>query len=136
MCGIAGFLSTAAGDGAEAVVRAMTRSIAHRGPDGDGIWLGRSGHVALGHRRLAVLDLSDGGRQPMQSADGRFTLVFNGEIYNHRELRQELRAAGCRFRSSSDTEVLVEAIARWGALSTCRRPIPSPPLTSCRCAPR
>src|SRR5262245_17540354 len=113
MCGIAGFLTdTPAGsrEHCAAVVGAMAASLAHRGPDDQGIWLDPAGHLALGHRRLAVVDLSTGGHQPMLSADGRFVLVFNGEIYNHGELREELAAAGRGFRSTSDTEVLVEAI--------------------------
>ena len=89
----------------------MTLSLAHRGPDGEGFL--STPEVSLGHRRLAIIDLP-GGRQPMTSADGRCTIIFNGEIYNFRELRRELEAAGAQFRTRSDTEVLVEAWARWG----------------------
>jgi asparagine synthase (glutamine-hydrolysing) len=89
----------------------MTLSLAHRGPDGDGFL--STPEISLGHRRLAVIDLA-GGRQPMTSADNRCTIVFNGEIYNFREIRRELESAGVAFRTRSDTEVLVEAWAHWG----------------------
>jgi asparagine synthase (glutamine-hydrolysing) len=123
MCGIAGFVSRGpwAQRSAPRVIAAMTGSIAHRGPDDQGVWLEAAGHVALGQRRLAIVDLSPGGHQPMVSADGRFVITFNGEIYNHGDLRAELAALGCAFRSASDTEVLLEAIARWGVASACGR---------------
>lgn len=89
----------------------MTSRLAHRGPDGDGFW--NEGPVALGHRRLAIIDLSDSGRQPMSDLDGRCWIVFNGEIYNFQELRRELEADGARFASQSDTEVILEAYKRW-----------------------
>lgn len=85
----------------------MTDSIAHRGPDGDGHWVCSDGRVGLGHRRLAIIDLSDAGRQPMSYADGRYQITFNGEIYNYLELRDELEKSGVAFRSDSDTEVLL-----------------------------
>ena len=127
MCGIAGFLEfsncRAAGRaGLEAAARAMADTIAHRGPDDSGVWADERWQVALGFRRLAIVDLSPGGRQPMESAGGRFVLVFNGEIYNHRELRSELAAVGVSFRGNSDTEVLLAAIEQWGlepALAQC-----------------
>lgn len=90
----------------------MTLSLAHRGPDGEGFF--STPEISFGHRRLAIIDLP-GGRQPMTSADGRCTIIFNGEIYNFRDLRRDLEAAGAQFRTRSDTEVLVEAWARWGA---------------------
>ncbi len=93
------------------VIRAMTRALAHRGPDGEGYYAADG--VRLGHRRLSVIDLETGS-QPMTSADGRYTIIFNGEIYNFRELRAELESHGSRFRTRSDTEVLLEAFARWG----------------------
>jgi asparagine synthase (glutamine-hydrolysing) len=89
----------------------MTRALAHRGPDGEGYYF--DWELAFGHRRLSVID-REGGRQPMTTPDGRFTLTFNGEIYNFRELRRELETTGSRFRTRSDTEVLLEACAAWG----------------------
>lgn len=110
MCGIAGLMSLRGrvADG-QAVVERMTAALSHRGPDDDGIFLENS--VALGHRRLAILDLSPSGHQPMVSADERFVLVFNGEIYNYRELRSRLNYP---FRSNCDSEVLLAAWQCWG----------------------
>ena len=96
----------------------MARVLAHRGPDGQGQWL--EGSVALGHRRLAIIDLSEAAAQPMSSHDQRYVVTYNGEIYNFRELRAELAARGCRFRSASDTEVLIEAFAHWGEAAIAR----------------
>lgn len=90
----------------------MTDAIAHRGPDGEGCWT--EGSVGLGHRRLAIIDLSPSGHQPMRSGDGRYSLTYNGELYNYRELRAELEGKGYRFTSTSDTEVLLYALAAWG----------------------
>ncbi len=114
MCGITGMLVRDGVDDTDRLeVDALTALMARRGPDDLGTW--DDGAVcALGFRRLALLDLSDAGHQPMATADGRHVLVFNGEIYNHRELRRELESHGCRFRSTSDTEVVLEALARWG----------------------
>jgi asparagine synthase (glutamine-hydrolysing) len=112
MCGIAGVINLK-GDGISPVqVRAMTDSLAHRGPDGEGHWIHEN--VGIGHRRLAIIDLSPLGHQPMVSADSRYVLTFNGMIYNHREIRAELEARGHRFRSSSDTEVVLNALIEWG----------------------
>lgn len=91
----------------------MTACLAHRGPDGTGTWLSPERDIGLGHTRLAIIDLA-GGRQPIQSADGRFVIVFNGELYNFRALRKELEVLGHRFRTSSDTEVMLEAYIQWG----------------------
>lgn len=88
--------------------------LAHRGPDDAGLWLGGDGRVALGHRRLAVIDLSPAGHQPMVSEDGRYAIVFNGEIYNFRALRSELQQQGFHFHSDSDTEVMLVAYRAWG----------------------
>ncbi len=92
----------------------MRDHMAARGPDGAGAWYGEADRIGLGHRRLAIIDLTDNGHQPMQSADGRCTVTFNGEIYNYRELRRDLEAAGCVFQSQSDTEVLLHLYARQG----------------------
>jgi asparagine synthase (glutamine-hydrolysing) len=112
MCGIAGLLDRGGAPAPPDVVERMTTTLAHRGPDGAGIWC--EGPVGLGHRRLAIIDLSPAAAQPMRSADGRFVITYNGEVYNFRELRSELEALGRRFRSSSDTEVVLEALAHWG----------------------
>ena len=114
MCGIAGILRLDGGPlppGAGRAVRAMTDRMACRGPDGEGFW--RQGPVALGHRRLSIIDLA-GGSQPMVSADGKLCVVHNGEIYNFRELRRELAARGVTFRTESDTELVLAAYAAWG----------------------
>ncbi len=112
MCGIAGILALDGAPPDGRLVHAMADSLVHRGPDGEGFF--EEGPIALGHRRLAILDLSAAGAQPMADASGRHVVTYNGEIYNFVELRAELEAAGARFRSRSDTEVLLEAYARWG----------------------
>ena len=117
MCGITGFLSQQPEHTDASLrhsVQRMTDALAHRGPDDDGVFVDPVHGLALGHRRLAILDLSPSGRQPMTSADGRFTIVFNGEIYNHQELRPRLQEAGVEFRGHSDTETLVNLIAVQG----------------------
>ena len=125
MCGIDGFLNSVACDEetARGTLARMTASLAHRGPDGQGIWVDPEAGIALGHRRLAIVDLSVHGRQPMASACGRYVMVFNGEIYNHRELRAELERAGRApaWRGHSDSEVLIAAIVAWGVDATLRR---------------
>jgi asparagine synthase (glutamine-hydrolysing) len=113
MCGIAGYIAPRRPVEAESVVRAMVQAMTRRGPDSGGVlsdWHG----VTLGHRRLAILDLSDAGHQPMVSDDGQVGLVFNGCIYNFRDLRAELEQAGHRFRSQCDTEVLLLGYREWG----------------------
>ena len=112
MCGIAGIVTLDGRPADPEAVRRMTRRLAHRGPDGEGVAV--FGPAAIGNRRLAILDLSDAGTQPMTDASGRYTITFNGEIYNYLELRTELESLGSRFRSASDTEVLLEGFARWG----------------------
>ena len=114
MCGIAGMVAREGETTAADQVRRMTDTIVHRGPDDEGFWRDPQGHLQLGFCRLAILDLTPAGHQPMVSRDGRSVIVFNGEIYNHLELRHELEQSGARFRSRSDTEVLLEALNRWG----------------------
>ena len=117
MCGIAGFLAEAPlGDKAAAILADMTDAIAHRGPDDAGQWIDAGRGIALGHRRLAIVDLSPAGHQPMTSANGRFILIFNGEIYNQHDLRTRLDREGVApaWRGHSDTEVLLAAIENWG----------------------
>ena len=93
---------------------AMNETLRHRGPDDGGVWVDAEAGAVLGQRRLAIIDLSPGGAQPMQSADRRYVITFNGEIYNYRAIRDELAAAGRVMRGESDTEVLLEACALWG----------------------
>jgi asparagine synthase (glutamine-hydrolysing) len=112
MCGIAGILDARPGQDYARALRAMTDAQAHRGPDGEGQW--RDDTAWLGHRRLAILDLTPTGHQPMTNEDQTLWLVFNGEIYNYRELAVELRAAGHAFRSTCDTEVILHAYEQWG----------------------
>ncbi len=117
MCGIDGMIDWHAATPAEtlrAIGEAMNETLRHRGPDDSGVWAEAAGGAMLGQRRLAIIDLSPGGAQPMLSADGRYVITFNGEIYNYRDIRQKLAAAGCAMRSDSDTEVLLEACAHWG----------------------
>ncbi|MCT8336981.1 asparagine synthase (glutamine-hydrolyzing) [Methanoculleus sp. Afa-1] len=112
MCGIAGQFALNGEDADPALVGAMAERLAHRGPDGEGTFF--SGPIGLAHRRLAIIDLSDEGRQPMGSEDGTLQIVFNGEIYNYPEIREELSAAGHRFASATDTEVILHAYEEWG----------------------
>ena len=114
MCGIAGFLGQPASGTPDASVRAMTDAIAHRGPDADGAWCDHDARVALGHRRLSIIDLSPLGAQPMHSASARYVTVFNGEAYNFAPIRAELGRSGYPFKGHSDTEVLLAAFDRWG----------------------
>ena len=116
MCGLAGYLTAADVDGP--LLRRMAGAIAHRGPDDEGHWRDGEAGVGLAHRRLAIVDLSPQGHQPMRSADGRWQIVFNGEIYNHRTMRRALEREGAApadgWRGASDTETLLQAIAAWG----------------------
>lgn len=122
MCGIAGLLSAGARPGAELerATVAMTDAIAHRGPDGSGVWTDGVAGIALGHRRLAVLDLTPTGAQPMASASGRYVVTFNGEIYNFAGLRRRIDETGSGpvWRGHSDTEILVAAFEQWGLQAT------------------
>jgi asparagine synthase (glutamine-hydrolysing) len=112
MCGIAGLINVDGAPVSPPVLQRMTDAIAHRGPDGEGHWI--EGNVGLGHRRLSIIDLSPSGHQPMISADHRFVLSYNGEVYNFRELRVELEARGYWFRSKTDSEIVLNALAEWG----------------------
>src|SRR4051812_9686800 len=106
MCGIAGVFGGPRID--TAIVERMIRAISHRGPDDEGLWVDAEAKIALGHRRLSILDLSPAGHQPMQSPAGRYVITLNGEIYNYGDLRERLIAEGCGvdWRGHSDTEVL------------------------------
>lgn len=118
MCGIAGFFSLDGRPASPAVLQSMTDAVAHRGPDGQAIFT--DGGVGLGHRRLAIIDLSSAASQPMTSVEGSHVIIYNGELYNFPELRIELEALGSRFQSRSDTEVILNAYARWGAAAVDR----------------
>jgi len=115
MCGIAGIVS----HDPEPKVAAMLETIEHRGRDDNGLWTAATNnagqHICLGHRRLSIIDTSAAGHQPMISADGRYYITYNGEIYNYRDLRQQLKAKGHNFKTECDTEVLLAAFAEWGA---------------------
>ena len=113
MCGIVGIISLGEAINPE-TLSAMRDSMRHRGPDDAGLWRSADGRIGLGHRRLAIIDLSPGGHQPMVDASGQLCITFNGEIYNYRELRRELEARGHAFRTASDTEVILEAYRAWG----------------------
>lgn len=110
MCGIFGLINKVGNADGDVVAR-MTKLVAHRGPDGQGVLV--RGNVGLGHRRLAVIDLSKEGAQPMRDATHPVWIVFNGEIYNYRELRSQLERGGYTFHSSTDTEVLLSAYLEW-----------------------
>src|SRR6476619_4605607 len=125
MCGFSGFASFREADRAElgATVRAMAGCLHHRGPDDSGEWVDSAAGVALGFRRLSIIDLSPAGHQPMFSASGRYVIVYNGEVYNYEEIRRELVEAGLApsFRGHSDTEVMLAAIEAWGLDAAVRR---------------
>ena len=124
MCGFTGFFSGVwLGDTASTRLKAMTDAIAHRGPDSEGQWLDADVAIALGHRRLSIVELSAAGAQPMQSASGRYVMAFNGEIYNHLDLRAELDRAGHApaWRGHSDTETLLAGFDAWGIRPTVER---------------
>ncbi len=124
MCGIAGFVNASRGDSGEsmhATALNMANALQHRGPDDSGTWVDPAAGVALGHRRLSVVDLSPLGHQPMRSASGRYVIAYNGEIYNFRSLRGELESHGHAFRSGSDTEVILAAMTQWGVHDALRR---------------
>ncbi len=113
MCGLTGVFNVDGRPVSVSVLKRMTDAVRHRGPDGEGFWT--NSYIGFGHRRLAIIDLSPLGHQPMQTGDGQVVLVFNGEIYNYQELRVELESRGHAFRSQTDTEVLLNAYREWGA---------------------
>lgn len=123
MCGLTGFWHP--GGGEESALRAevtrMADTLVHRGPDDSGVWVDGAAGIALGFRRLSIIDLSPTGHQPMCSGDGRFVIIFNGEIYNFLELKKDLERLGDRFRGGSDTEVILAGCVRWGIEQTLRR---------------
>ena len=118
MCGLAGLLSRASAPAADIgeIVATMTGSLAHRGPDAEGIWTDREAGFAFGHRRLSIVDVSAAGAQPMHSSSGRWVTVYNGELYNTEDIRAELARVGhvVEWRGHSDTEVILEAVSVWG----------------------
>jgi len=124
MCGIAGIFSLAHDRASEPRIHAMTEALLHRGPDAGAVFVDAPAGVALGHRRLAIVDLSERGAQPMHSPCGRFVVVFNGEVYNHLDLRRELAAESpVDWRGGSDTETLLAGFARWGVAATLTRAV-------------
>lgn len=125
MCGIAGFLGFTHLNQPAYSLERMTASLQHRGPDAQGLWLDPEAQIALGHRRLAIVDLSSAGQQPMRSADERYLCVFNGEIYNHQALRKELEGSGLQpqWRGHSDTETLLAGFAYWGIEATLQKTV-------------
>lgn len=121
MCGIVGFWEqrqTSNGMRSQETLQVMNDSLAHRGPDDQGIWVDEQAGIALGHRRLSILELSPLGSQPMVSECGRFVIVYNGEVYNHYSIRGELKSEGVNFRGNSDTETLLHSISQWGVETT------------------
>ncbi|MDO8777395.1 MAG: asparagine synthetase B, partial [Burkholderiaceae bacterium] len=127
MCGFTGFLTADAGPlgHLESVVTRMALAIKQRGPDDAGAWADSQAGIALGHRRLSIVDLSPAGHQPMPSACGRYVLAFNGEVYNHLAMRAELEAVGLTqsWRGHSDTETLLAGFAVWGVAATLQRAV-------------
>lgn len=124
MCGLAGFLQNGClNDGAAAVAERMASVIAHRGPDDSGVWLDPEAGIAIAHRRLAIIDISPAGHQPMESRSGRFVIAYNGEIYNFREIRSALDklTGDVGWRGGSDTEVLLAAVDQWGVRGALER---------------
>jgi len=118
MCGITGLFHTDGAPVSSVILKKMTDAIAHRGPDGEGHFV--DGGLGLGHRRLSIIDLSSAGHQPMASEDGRYVIAYNGEVYNFNELRIELEAAGHRFHSRTDSEVVLKALVAWGSKALLR----------------
>ena len=114
MCGISGILTLQPSSGHKEGVEKMVKALHHRGPDDQGLYSNENGTVHLGHNRLSIIDLDSRSKQPFLSSDARFVLTFNGEIYNYLELRSECQNLGSKFRTSSDTEVIIESYRHWG----------------------
>ncbi len=126
MCGLTGFLihpNSMPERPVDSIVRESAKSLTHRGPDAIGIWCGENNSIAMGHRRLSIIDLSETGGQPIHSTCGRYVMVFNGEIYNFLELRKQLSAEGVEFDGHSDTKVLIESVSKWGIEKTIKKTI-------------
>src|SRR5262249_17219602 len=124
MCGLTGMLTAMPQSDARACIETMTSTLRHRGPDAGAIFVDESAGVALGHRRLAIIELSERGAQPMHSASRRYVIVFNGEVYNHLSLRRGLEAkAQVNWRGTSDTETLLECFAAWGVAPTLQKAV-------------
>jgi asparagine synthase (glutamine-hydrolysing) len=125
MCGLSGFLDPACDRNGETHLRAMTATLSHRGPDDSGVWLDAETGIGLGHRRLAIVDITEAGHQPMRSPHGRFEIVWNGEIYNHLALRHVLESEGAApaWRGHSDTETLLACFEEWGVLETVKQAV-------------
>ena len=125
MCGITGFMDLSARRiNSEELIPTVTRmadAIRHRGPDDQGVWADAEAGLALGFRRLSILDLSPAGHQPMHSADERYIMAYNGEVYNFAELREKLESLGHTFRGTSDSEVMLAAFVQWGLEAAVRR---------------
>jgi len=123
MCGFVGFFvpSTQSSVDIPLILNQMISDLAHRGPDDEGLWLDLKAGIGLGHRRLAILDISPTGHQPMTTSDGHFAIAYNGEVYNFAELRQELEKKGHAFRGTSDTEVILASINEWGIIKAVKR---------------
>ncbi len=124
MCGLTGFLCglrNQTADQMQTIVGRMAETLHHRGPDDTGVWCQPAMGIALGFKRLSIVDLSQAGHQPMTSSSGRFVIAYNGEVFNHNDLRTELIAKGYRFRGHSDTEVLIEGFSEWGIEATVQR---------------
>src|SRR5262245_42598473 len=125
MCGVTGLWMPPGCGNVDRQIDGMTSTLQHRGPDASGTWVDHKIGIALGHRRLAILDLSERGAQPMVSHCKRYVITFNGEIYNHQSLRQELSGVrgGIHWRGTSDTETLLACFATWGVIATLERAV-------------
>ena len=125
MCGICGYYAPKKFSYWHDPIHSMNTAIAHRGPDDSGVWHDESVGITLGHQRLAIVDMTPAGHQPMVSESGRFVLIFNGEIYNHKDIRKQVQGTARKFkwRGRSDTETLLEAFEAWGIEATLKRTV-------------